>query len=97
MSATLLLSGKFDEARAICKEGTRLYPQEIAFVTNLGIAHKNLQDFDAAVHWLRQSVAKSPNNVNSLTNLAATLQALPKTRLDGLSPTERTKAETVKS
>lgn len=68
--ALMARSGGLDDAIAIFKLGTNLYPDSFNLFDSLGEAQENKHDTAAAIASYRRSLKLNPNNTNATAHLA---------------------------
>jgi predicted TPR repeat methyltransferase len=63
-------SGGLDDATAMFKFGTSLYPDSFNLFDSLGEAQENKRDIAAAITSYRRSLELNPKNANATAHLA---------------------------
>lgn len=62
----LYFSGsQYEKAIETLREGHRLWPDDVQFISNLGVLYNRINKIDDALHWLKLAIEKNPNDANT--------------------------------
>ncbi len=70
LSAVRIQSGRLTEARAVCEDMVRLWPERVTYRVNLGALLLQLREPERGVEQFKQALVLDPNQPMALANLA---------------------------
>ena len=87
-SVSLIKEGQFNKAILLCDHGLKLYPTDVAILSQKGVANTRLSKFDDAIQCFDLALKYEPKFANALYN-KATVKALQNDISEALSLLEQ--------